>query len=291
MFGGAVARAFGSCAEEFAFDSDGDLADDSQNRGMAEVKAFDPKALMKAGLNRALETQQPIAVANIARLRRVHPEKSPGELVSYMNKWYIGSVSATGAGAGAAAVVPNGFVQVPAAVADLLAYLEASVLYTLSVAEIHRLNLEDVERRRLLVTAVLIGNSASTRVLEKVIGRTAPYWGRKIVEAIPMAAIRQANRLLGPRFITKWGVKTGVLVLGKQVPLMIGAVIGGGGNGLFGWFVVKSARKILGPLPASWDDISGEEEEELLPAVISDDGSKAAGSRNDQTRQGEVDDA
>lgn len=237
---------------------------------MAEAKKFDPKALVKAGLNKALDTQQPVAVANVARLRRVHPDKSPEQLVAYMNKWYISSVSATGAGAGAAAVVPNGFVQVPAALADLLTYLEASVLYALSVAEIHKLNLEDIERRRLLVTAVLVGNSASTQVLEKIIGRTAPYWGKKIVQAIPMAAINQANRVLGPRFITKWGVKTGVLVLGKQVPFMIGAAIGGGGNGLFGWFVVKSARKILGPLPESWDEIA-EPEETMLPVIVNED--------------------
>ncbi|APZ34954.1 hypothetical protein BOH66_12410 [Microbacterium aurum] len=127
------------------------------------------------------------------------------------------------------------------------------MLYTLSVAEVHGLHLEDAERRRLLVTAVLVGNSASTQVLEKVIGRSVPYWGRKIVEAIPMEAIKRVNHVLGPRFVTKWGAKTGVLVLGKQIPFMIGAAIGGGGNGLLGWFLVKSGRKILGPLPNEWD--------------------------------------
>lgn len=224
---------------------------------------------MKAGLSKALESQQPVAKANVARLRRVHPDKSPAELIAYLNKWYIGSVSATGAGAGAAAVVPNGWVQIPAALADLLAYLEASVLYVLSVAEIHRLDLEDVERRKLLVTAVLLGNSAATTALEPLIGRTAPYWGKKVVQAIPMAVIDSANKIVGPRFITKWGVKQGVLVLAKQVPLMIGAAIGGGGNGLFGWFVIKSARKILGPPPVSWDD--DEEEPDELTVVSEED--------------------
>lgn len=237
---------------------------------MADVKKFDPKDLLKAGLNKALDSQQPVAVANVARLRRVHPDKSPAELIAYMNKWYIGSVSATGVGAGAAAVVPNGFVQVPAALADLLTYLEASVLYTLSVAEIHRVDLEDIERRRLLVTGVLAGSSASTQVLEKVIGRAAPYWGKKVVQAIPMTAIDAANKMLGPRFITKWGSKQGILVLGKQVPLMIGAAIGGGGNGLFGWFVVKSARKILGPAPESWD-VEGDENGTSSLTIVSPD--------------------
>lgn len=220
---------------------------------VTSANKFDPKMLVKAGLNTALDAQHPLAVENVARLRRLHPDKSPAELIAYLNKVYVGTVTATGTGAGVAAVVPNGWVQVPAAFADLLAFLEASVLYTLSVAEIHGVDIEDVERRRLLVTSVLVGNTAATSVLEPVIGRTAPYWGKKVVESIPLSAIKSANKILGPRFITKYGTKQGVLVLGKQVPLFIGAAIGGSGNAIFGTFVVKAARSILGPPPGRWE--------------------------------------
>lgn len=240
------------------------------NRFVAEDMKFDPKGMVKAGLNQALNSQHPVAVANVARLRRLHPSKTPAELIAYMSKWYIGTVSASGGAAGTAAVVPNGWVQVPAALVDLLTYLETSVLYVLSVAEIHQLDLEDVERRRLLVTSVLVGNSAATSVLEPLIGRTAPYWGKKVVQAIPMSAINKANSVLGPRFITKWGAKQGVLVLGKQVPFMIGAAIGGGGNGLFGWFVVKSVRKILGPPPETWDDAHEDGPSVVMPSSSRD---------------------
>jgi hypothetical protein len=209
-------------------------------------------AAISNGFDKALESQHPVAVENVARLRRIHPDKSPAELIAYLNKVYVGAVVATGAGAGAAAVVPNLVVQVPAALADLLTFLEASVLYTLSVAEIHDVKPEDVERRRLLVMSVLAGNSVATATVEALIGRTAPYWGRKIVTAIPMSAINAANAVLGPRFITKWGTKTGVLVLGKQVPYFIGVGIGAAGNGAFAWLVIKAAQKILGPAPEIW---------------------------------------
>jgi hypothetical protein len=223
---------------------------------VAETKKLDPRALVKAGFDKVLEAQYPLAVESVARLRRVHPDKSPEDLLSYLNKIYLGAVAGSGAGAGAAAVVPNGWVQVPAAFADLLTFLEASVLYTLSVAEVYGLDVEDVERRRLLVTSVLVGNSAATATLEPLIGRSVPYWGRQIVKAIPMSAVNKANKVLGPRFVTKYGTKQGVLVLGKQVPLFIGAGIGAGGNGLFGWLIVKAARKILGPPPESWNELS-----------------------------------
>ena len=220
------------------------------------MKKLDGRALVKAGFDKALTAQYPLAVENVARLRRVHPDKSPEAVLSYLNKIYLGAVAGAGAGAGAAAFVPNGWVQVPAAFADLLTFLEASVLYTLSVAEVHGLDVEDLERRRLLVTSVLVGNSAATATLEPLIGRSVPYWGKQIIKAIPMSAVDKANKVLGPRFVTKYGTKQGVLVLGKQVPMFIGAGIGAGGNGLFGWLIVRTARKILGRPPESWGELS-----------------------------------
>jgi len=134
---------------------------------------------------------------------------------------------------------------------DVLAYTEASVLYTLSLAELHGLHADDTERRKLLVLTVLLGDSA-IGALDQTVKRTGPYWARRIVESIPMSAINKANKVLGPRFITKYGTKQGVLVLSKQVPLGIVAVLGGGGNHLFARLTVKSARKIFGPPPTAW---------------------------------------
>lgn len=238
---------------------------------MQSLTKLDPRALVAAGLEKALVMQQPKAQANVARLRRVHPDMTPEQLIAYINKWYLGGVAASGTGAGATAVVPNGVVQASGAIADLVTYLEASVFYVLCLTEIYGLNVEDLERRRLLVTSVLLGNSASSKLLDKVIGRTAPYWGKRIVEAIPMETVRQANKILGPRFITKWGTKTGVLVLGKQVPLLIGAAIGGGGNLLFGSFVVKAGHTILGPAPDQWPEQASVKEIEV-EAIDHDEG-------------------
>lgn len=238
---------------------------------MAGDRKFNPQALLKAGLSKALEAQYPAAADNVARLRRVHPNKTPAELVSLLNAYYLGGVTATGAGAGAAAIVPNGWIQVPVAAAELLTFLEASVFYTLSIAEIHGVDVEDVERRKLLVMAVLLGDGAAKSVLDPIIGRMVPYWGKKIVQAIPMPAINAANKVLGPRFITKWGTQQGALVLGKQVPMAIGVGIGAAGNHIFGRLIVKAARKILGPPPVTW----GETETETVLDVPAADSATA----------------
>ena len=239
---------------------------------MASSKKLDPKAVVTSTFSAAIEKQYPLAAQNVARLRRVHPDKSPAELITYLNKFYVGTVTTTGAGAGAAAIVPNGWVQLPVAAVELAAFLEASVLYVLSVAEIHGVHAEDVERRRLLVMAVLVGDAAVKKAVEPLLGRSVPYWGKAIVSSIPISAITKANKLLGPRFITKYGTKQGVLVLGKQVPFFIGVGIGAAGNGTFGWFVVRSARKILGPPPGAWAHDRGDATGLRSETTTDDDG-------------------
>jgi len=138
------------------------------------------------------------------------------------------------------------------------------VLYTLSLAEVHDLHPEDFERRKLLVLTVLRGDGA-VKALDTAVGRTGPYWARRIVGAIPMSAINRVNKVLGPRFVTKYGTKQGVLVLSKQVPLGIGAALGAGGNHVFGRLTIRSARAIFGPAASSWAGEDHEDEAQLGP--------------------------
>ncbi|SES13631.1 hypothetical protein CCYS_13990 [Corynebacterium cystitidis DSM 20524] len=158
-----------------------------------------------------------------------------------------------GAGAGIASAVPNGVVQIPVAFTDLAAFLEASVLYVLTLAEIYGVNVEDFERRRFLVMTALLGNSGTTAVTQALGEKTVPYWSKQIINAIPMQAIDKVNKVLGPRFITKYGARQGTLVLGKQLPLALGAVVGAGGNAAFGYFVIRSTKGMLGAPPENWE--------------------------------------
>jgi hypothetical protein len=204
----------------------------------------------------------------VQRLRRVHPDKSPEELVSYLNKTYIATVTASGTGTGMASVVPNGFVQIPVAIADLAAFLEASVLYVLALAEIYGVHVEDLERRRFLVTVALLGNSATTTVTQALGKKTIPFWSAKIINKIPMSAINTANKVLGPRFITKYGTKQGVLVLGKQLPLTLGVVVGAGGNATFGYFVIRSTKAVLSTPPKNWEHMEDPDPDVLHVTLV-----------------------
>jgi hypothetical protein len=237
------------------------------------IKADDAKRLLQQGLDKALVAQQPLARKHVERLRRVHPGDTPQELIRRLDRYYLAGITASGGASGAAGIVPGA--AIPTALADAMLFTEASVLYTLSLAEVHDLHPEDVERRKLLVLTVLLGDGAA-RALDKAVGRTGPYWARRIVSAIPMSAINRVNSVLGPRFITKYGTKQGVLVLSKQVPLGIGAALGAGGNHVLGRLTIRSARSIFGPPPSSWDGDDREDAADLGPD--SEDSTLHAGS-------------
>ncbi|EFL35545.1 predicted protein [Streptomyces viridochromogenes DSM 40736] len=222
----------------------------------------DAKNRLQQVLDKALVAQQPLAKKHVERQRRVHPDDTPQQLIRRLDRYYLAGVTTSGGASGAAGMVPGA--GIPTALADAVVFTEASVLYTLSLAEVHGLHPEDVERRRLLVLTVLLGDKA-VRLLDKAVGRTGPYWARRIVCAIPMSAINRANKLLGPRFITKYGTKQGVLVLSKQVPLGVGAALGAGGNHLFGRLTIRSARAIFGQPPSSWVGDGREDAEPVAP--------------------------
>jgi hypothetical protein len=71
---------------------------------------------------------------------------------------------------------------------------------------------------------------------------------------VPTATLRQINSVLGNNFITKYGTKQGIIVLGRVAPFGIGAVIGGGANATVAALAVRAARRAFGPAPQSWPE-------------------------------------
>jgi hypothetical protein len=213
---------------------------------LSMARLMTSKEVVSQALTKALTFQSPVARHNFERLRRVHPDATPTELAKRVTRHYLSLVTTSGGAMGAAGVIPGA--GLPSAAVDVVAFTEASVLYALTLAEIHGIHPEDLERRRLLVQTVLIGDSAIT-ALNKGADKTVPYWGKQIVNAIPMSAVNKANKVLGPRFITKYGTKQGVLVLSKQVPLGLGIGVGAFSNHMIGRTIVGTARRVFGPAP------------------------------------------
>jgi hypothetical protein len=190
-----------------------------------------------------------------------HPQASPAEVIRILEKHYLAVVVSTGVAAGgvAAAPVVGTAASLAVSMGDMVGFLEASALFSLAVAEVHGIRIDDLEKRRTLVFAVLLGDSGA-KFVEKAVARTGKYWGRLLTDAIPMSTINNINKVLGRWFITKYGTKQGIIVIGRLAPFGIGAGIGGAGNALFGRTVITGARRAFGP-PGEWQDATCDEEE------------------------------
>jgi hypothetical protein len=139
--------------------------------------------------------------------------------------------------------------------AEGLAFINATVLYILARGDIQGIAIEDVERRRMLILAIMLGDAGATGVAT-VAERTAQHWARQVVKAIPYEKVLAINKFLGKNFVTKYGTKQGIIVLGRVIPLGIGAVIGAAANGLISQGIISASDQAFGPPERSWSSAS-----------------------------------
>ncbi|WP_439662415.1 hypothetical protein ACSHWB_13705 [Lentzea sp. HUAS TT2] len=208
-------------------------------------------------LDKAIGLQTPLVRKNIARARQRNPESTPAEVIGTLEKMYVSALASTGAAVGGVAAAPGVGTGVALALSagEALSSLELSALYVLSVAEVHGVPLDEIERRRTLVLGILLGES-STKTIGKIAERTGRHWARQLVSAVPTTTLKQINKVLGRNFITKYGTKQGIVVLGRAVPFGIGALIGGGANATMAVLAVKAARRAFGPAPEAWQELA-----------------------------------
>lgn len=220
-----------------------------------DTKTVSSKAgeALAAGLDRAVQISRPTILKHIEQTRRNRRDASPEEIIRLLGRRFTAAVAGSGAAAGASAAAPGVSTPISLALAagDVAGYTGLSAMYVLALAEIHGVPIDDLERRRTLVMGVLLGQAGADAV-KKTAGRTGAHWAGKMVSAVPTETLKQVNRVLGHNFVTKYGSRQGVLVLGKQAPFGVGAAIGGAGNATFARFTIRSAKRAFGPAPTSW---------------------------------------
>ncbi|MBY8870489.1 hypothetical protein K7640_01370 [Micromonospora sp. PLK6-60] len=204
-------------------------------------------------LDKAIAVQSPLVRKNIARARQRNPEASPEQVIRNLERMYVSALTGTGAAVGGTAAAPGVGTGIALALSagEALSSLELSALFALSVAEVHGVGIDEVERRRTIVMGIMLGGSGSATIT-KVAERTGQHWGRQVVAKVPRETLKQINKILGKNFITKYGTKQGIIVLGRVAPFGIGALVGGGANAAMATLAVKASRRAFGPPPPSW---------------------------------------
>lgn len=204
-------------------------------------------------LDKAIAVQSPLVRKNIARARQRNPETTPAEVIRNLERMYVSALAGTGAAVGGAAAAPGVGTGVALAMSagEALSSLELSALFALSIAEIHGVPIDEIERRRTIVMGIMLGGSGSATIT-KIAERTGQHWGRQVVAKVPSETLKQINKILGKHFVTRYGTKQGIIVLGRVAPFGIGAVIGGGANAALATLAVRAGRRAFGPPPVTW---------------------------------------
>lgn len=204
-------------------------------------------------LDRAIALQQPQVDAMVRLLRRQFPEYSPAEIVTLLERTYLSTVTTAGVSVGASAAAPGVGTTLAVALGggELAFSMNAAVLHALAVSAVHGERPDDEGRRRLLVLAIL-GGRRGTEILEGAAGLVAGDRGVAAVRQIPAGHLLKVQRALGQNLVTTYGAAQGRVVWGKVLPFGFGAVLGGVGNALIGYGVVRSVRDAFGAAPATW---------------------------------------
>jgi hypothetical protein len=209
--------------------------------------------MLDVALDKALAVQRPAVQAYLDRIRRRHPELSPADVVRQLERRYLTAVVGIGGASGAAAAVPGTgtAASLASGAAEVTAFVSATALYVLALAELHGVPVSDPEVRRALVVSVLVGETGIA-ALEGGEVIAEKHWAHVLARATPRDKVTVLNNYLARRMVRRLGTKQGALLLGRALPLGIGAAIGAGGNAALARSAIATARKAFGPAPGTF---------------------------------------
>lgn len=210
---------------------------------------------IERSVDRLMGVQRPAVLAHLNGIRRNHPSATTEQLQYLLEQRYLRTVTTTGAATGATAVIPAvGTVTALAlSAAETVAFLETTALFAQSVAELHGITVEDPERTRGLVLALMLGREGSDIIRQfglEVLNEDetrAGYWGAMISDSVPTAVVGPVLNKLKNTFIKKVAARQAGSIIGRALPYGIGAAVGGIGNHLLGRRVTQAARNAFPP--------------------------------------------
>lgn len=233
------------------------IAQDTAHQTMFDSRGRATPRVHRA-LLRAVDVQRPLVLANLRRLRRQRPGYTPDQLARQLERDYLTAVAGTGAAVGGTAAVPGvgTMASLGLSAAATVGFLEATAVYAASIAELHGVHLEDPERARTTIMAIMLGEEG-TSLLSALSGQAlgrgghpTKAWGAALNRSVSSSAVKAMQGTVQKRFL-KWMLKKqGGALVGRALPFGIGAVVGGAGNLVMGRAVIRSTREAFGPAPA-----------------------------------------
>jgi hypothetical protein len=204
---------------------------------------------LDAALDKAITVQRPAVLAYLRAVRERNPDADPATVVTMLEKHYRATVIGIGTAAGAVAALPavGTMAGVAAGAAEITAFVSATAMFVLAMAEVHGVPVSDPLLRRALVLAVLVGESGEAILAGAQL--ETPHWAQVLGRSAAKDRVTVINNQLTHLLLTRVGTRQGALVLGRALPLGIGAGVGAVGNAALARSAIRSARRAFGPAP------------------------------------------
>jgi len=212
--------------------------------------------LLDAALDKAVTIPSATIHAHVQSLRRRNPHASPQQIIWLLEREYMRVVQGTGAAVGVAAAAPaiGTGVAMALTASDVGTFFATSAAFSLAVASVHGIDVQDAERRRALLLATVLGESGAKAVADSAqIGSV--HFARTLLTRMPTSTIRKVNSTLTRRLIRTQAARQSGLAFGRLLPFGIGAAVGIAGARALGKPVVQGARIAFGPAPERFPQV------------------------------------
>ena len=219
------------------------------------ASSMSASSMLEAVLDKAVTVPSTTIHAHVASVRRRHPEATPDRVIQLLEREYLTLVAAAGAAVGAAAATPGvgTGVGITLTVSDVATFFAASAGFTLAVASVHGIEVEDSTRRRALLLATVLGETGAATVSEAAEVGSLAFAGA-LLTRMPMPTVKRVNKVLARRLVRKQLSKQSALAIGRLAPFGIGAAIGVVGARALGRTVLDGSRLAFGPAPLHFTD-------------------------------------
>lgn len=218
-----------------------------------EATDVDSRATMlENALDRAVRIPSSTIHKHVDALRARNPEADPERIIALLGKEYVRVLEAAGGSVGAAATLPGIGTGVGVALtgADMATFFAASAAYSLGVADVHGIEVDDLARRRALLLASVLGDDGAAAV--SAAGNDPTSWGRALLAYMPTSTIRQVNRVLTGKFARRYLMRRSGVMIGRLLPFGVGAVVGVLGGRALGKTVIKQTQEAFGLPPSAF---------------------------------------
>ena len=187
----------------------------------------------------ALRLPAGFVTRRVESLRDKHPNASEDELMEIITSRFISRASFSGGATGAAAFIPGfGTVAgVALSTAQLATFLVHAAYMVLSVAELKGISVTSQTQRRTLLLAALLGEDGAHMATEQL-GTTGSLWAKATLQKMTGTSGSTVNRILAKYAAKRAPKKAGKQLIGRALPLGLGAAIG--------WYGTRSmAREVV----------------------------------------------